>query len=329
MKILKNTACLIAMPLLALTGASVSAQSNVKISGMIDIGVYRGFDKVTNVGTIQRSNIAFTGTEDLGDGLLATFALSHRFDADTGANEGVGSKPFWQGESTVGLKGSLGHIRLGRALDVIYAYDWAFDPWGNFDRIASPAWNLWHYNYASDRTSNNGTAEYGRLANGVFYDSPSVAGFTAHLSGASEKSSAPGAGTGNNGGFSLNYDQGAIAAMLASSRNSNGDTVQFVAGKYSRGAWALMGAYDRSVYKAASDSTARVYTVGTTYNIGLTQLKLSLGQMDLDSRKTDFVGLGASQALSKRTNVYVSLGQRRPEASDSSTAYGVGVAHSF
>ncbi|HKX45048.1 MAG TPA: porin [Burkholderiaceae bacterium] len=314
---------------LLLASTTAHAQSTVAISGLIDIGVFRGFDKVKNVGTIQRSNLAFSGSEDLGDGLAATFRLSHRFDADTGTQEGVGSKPFWQGESTVGLKGGWGSVRLGRALDAVWANDWAYDPWGNFNRIASPAWQYWHYNYSSDRTSNSGSPEYGRLANGVFYDSPSFNGFAFHLSGAFEKSSAAGAGTGNNTGVSLNYDQGPVSLMLATSKNSSDDTVTFLGAKYTIGSWSLMGAYDRSKFESTVDSVAKVYTLGVAYKVGLAEIKAGYGRLDLDGAKSQFLGLGADYWLSKRTSVYVSAGRNKPDTGDSTTAYGVGVAHSF
>lgn len=115
------------------------------------------------MGAIKRSDIAVSGSEDLGHGLSIGFRFQHRLDLQTGLPEGQGSKPFWQGESTVGLRGGFGHLRLGRALDVVSNNDWRFDPWGNFHRIASPAWNNWHWNYATDRSSNNGSAEYDRL----------------------------------------------------------------------------------------------------------------------------------------------------------------------
>ena len=325
----KPTAIAIAASALVLVATGAQAQSGIKISGLVDVGVYEGFDGVKNVGTIQRSNIAFTGTEDLGGGMAATFALSHRFDIDTGTNELQGKKPFWHGESTVGLKGRFGHVRLGRALDVVYAQDWAYDPWYNFDRIASPAWQMWHYNYATSRTSNNGSAEYGRLSNGVFYDSPDMAGFTVHLSGAFEDDNAIGAGTGNNAGISINYAKNGIDGMLATSRNSSGDTVQFVGGKVQLGAWGLMAAYDRSVYKAAVKSVAKAYTFGTTYAVGSMEYKASYGHQDLDGASNGFIGLGASHAMSKRTRVYVSLGHRLPEVGSDETAYGLGIAHSF
>ena len=314
---------------LLLTSATVHAQSSVTVSGLIDLGVYRGFDKVKNVGTIQRSNLAFSGTEDLGDGLAATFRLSHRFDADTGRPEGEGSKPFWQGESTVGLKGNWGSVRLGRALDAVWANDWAYDPWYNFNRIASPAWQYWHFNYSSDRTSNNGSPEYGRLANGIFYDSPAFSGFTVHVSGAFENSTAAGAGTGNNAGLSLNYDQGPVSLMLASSKNSSDDTVTFLGARYTIGSLSLMGAYDRSKFEAAVDSIAKVYTLGAAYKIGVAELKAGYGRLDLDGAKSQFLGLGADYWLSKRTSLYASAGRNKPSSGDSTTAYGVGIAHTF
>ena len=230
----------------------------------------------------------------------------------------------------MGLKGAFGAVRLGRALDVVYANDWAYDPWYNFNRIASPAWQFWHYNYASDRASNAGSPEYGRLANGVFYDSPSFGGFAAHLSGAFENSNtAPGSGSGNNFGASLNYDQGPASAMLAHSRNSSGDTVTFVGGKYTIGSLQVMGAYDTSTFSAAVDSKAKVFTLGAIYSFGLTSLKLGWGRLDLDGAKTNFVGLGADYSLSKRTTLYVSAGHNDPKGGSSTNAYGVGISHSF
>lgn len=308
---------------------TAQAQSSIRISGLVDVGAYRDFDKSKKVGTIQRSNLAFSGSEDLGDGLSATFQLSHRFDADTGRPEGDGAKPFWQGESTVGLKGGWGALRAGRALDAVWANDWTYDPWGNFNRVASPAWQYWHFNYSSDRTSNNGGPEYGRLANGLFYDSPSVGGFSAHLSGSFEKGTGPGAGTGRNSGVSLNYAGGPVSLMLANSRNSSGDTVTFVGARYTRGAWSVMGAYDKSRFKAATRSDATVYTLGATYKLGLVELKAGYGRLDVDGERAQFLGLGADYSLSKRTTAYVSLGRHKPKDDDSATAFGVGLAHSF
>jgi predicted porin len=313
--------------LLAVASAPVHAQSSVSVSGLIDIGVFRGFDKSKNVGTIQRSNLAFSGSEDLGGGLAATFKLSHRFDVESGATEGGGSsKPFWHGESTVGLKGAWGGVRLGRALDAVSANDWAYDPWYNFNRIASPAWQFWHFNYASDRNSNNGSPEFGRLPSGIFYDSPNLGGFAFHFSGSFEDATG---GTGNNAGLSLNYDQGPVSLMAAHSKNSTDDTVTFLGAKYTIGSWSLMGAYDKSKFEGVTDSVAKVATLGVAYKIGAAELKAGYGRLNADGARSNFVGVGADYWLSKRTSVYVSAGRLDPATGSASTAYGVGVAHSF
>jgi predicted porin len=322
------------VPILALTALPLAcgmafAQSSVTVSGTIDIGAYRGFDTTKNVGPISRSNLAFSGSEDLGDGLAAIFRLSTRFEPDTGTTECCG-KPFWQGESTVGLKGGFGKVRLGRALDPIWGNDWAFDPWGNFDRIASPAWQYWHYNYATSRTSNGGAAEYGRTSNGIFYDSPSWSGVSAHVSGSFEKETVAGAGQGNSYSASLNYAAGSISAMLAHGRNANGDDDTFVGAKYDFGAFALMGAYDKSDFKGTtSTSDAKAFTLGATYAIGLTTLKAGYGRLDNSGQKSSFIGLGAQYDLSKRTNVYADYGNNRPSGASNTHAYGVGINHSF
>jgi predicted porin len=303
------------------------AQSSVSVSGLLDTGVFRGFDGINQVGTIQRSNVAISGFEDLGGGMKAVFRLSTRLELDTGSSEGTGFKPFWHDESTVGLQGSWGKIRLGRALTAMWAQDWKFDPWANFNRLASPAWQQWHYLTPSDPFGNNGTAEYGRLNNGIFYDSPTIGGFTLRLSGSPERQRELGA-MGRPYSAVLEYDQGSVAAMAAFERNSLGDKDTFVAGKYSFGAAAVMAAYDYS-RRSGNSSQSRAATLGATYRAGQTTLKAGYGRQRLDSDTNRFASLGADYALSTRTTLYVSLGHRRDAHRDSRTAFGAGVSHAF
>ncbi|MEG2047734.1 MAG: porin, partial [Comamonas sp.] len=283
----------------------VAAQSQVSIGGLIDAGVYRGFDGVNQMGTIQRSNLAISGREDLGGGLQATFRLSTRFDMDTGQSEGAGSKPFWYDESTVGLQGGFGHVRMGRALSAMWSQDWKFDPWGNFNRIASPAWYQWHYLTPTDRYSNSGSAEYGRMANGIFYDSPTIAGFTLHLSASPERTEVPVTLRREGRGYSasLNYDSDSLSGMLAFERNSSGDKDTFAAAKYRFGPAAVMAAWDYSRV-ALNTNTAKAITLGATYQMGATTLKAGYGRQRMQEQTNHFYSLGADYALSKRTTLY-------------------------
>lgn len=302
----------------------VQAQ-NVSISGYFDIGVYRNFDKVLNVGPIQRTSLTFSGSEDLGGGNKAMFRLQTRFEPDTGELEKTG-KPFFHGEATVGLAGRYGTVRFGRALTAMWSQDWNFDPWYNFNRIASPAWQFWHYLIPTDRTSNSGNPEYGRLNSGIFYDSPDFNGFTLHLSGSPERTSSP--GNGRSRSAALVYSKDGWGGMLAAERNGSGDRAVFSAAKATFGKLQLNGAYEESEM-AGTDLKAKVFTLGGTYSIGASALKLGYGHLKLSGADTDFYGAGAEYNLSKRTMAYFSAGHYRPEVGANSTAYGVGIAHSF
>lgn len=305
----------------------VRAQSSVAVNGMLDLGIFRSFDGIDQVGTVPRSNIAISGAEDLGGGLKAVFRLSTRMELDTGASEGAGHKPFWHDESTVGLKGPWGTVRVGRAMTAMWANDYKFDPWANFNRIASPAWYQWHYLTPSDPFANNGTDEYGRLDNGIFYDSPTIRGVTLRLSGSLERRQIPGA-TGRPYSAVLEYERGALLTMAAFERNSIGDKDSFAAARYRMGAAAIMVAHD---YSRTFDgrATSRATTLSGTWQAGATTLKAGYGHQRLDGDANRFASLGADYAMSRRTTLYASLGNKRDAGTGSRTSGGMGLSHTF
>jgi predicted porin len=297
------------------------AQSNVAISGSLDVGVYRDTAHAWNVGTIGRSHLQFAGTEDLGDGLAATFKLRTRLDLDTGTPEGNGSKPFWHGESTVGLKGGFGSVRLGRALDAIQSQDWAFDAWDNSSRIASPAWDLWHWNYSADPRGGGS----GRTANSVFYDSPAFAYTTLQVSYSPETVAGDATKT---RAASLVFNNGTIRALIGAGRNSAGAKEGSVGLRGKITALTLMGLYN--VSESASGSKAKVATLGATYALGSTTLKAGWGQADVDGVKRErLFSLGAAYGLSKRTSLYADAASKRFPNQGSKGTYGGGITHSF
>jgi predicted porin len=305
----------------ALCTLGAHAQSNVIISGTLDQGIFRDTARQWNVGNIQRSHLQFAGTEDLGNGLAATFRLRTRLDLDTGTIEGNGSKPFWHGESTVGLRGGFGAVRLGRALDAIQSQDWAFDAWGNNDRIASPAWDLWHWNYSADPHGGGS----GRAANTVFYDSPSFANTVLHVSYSPETVAGD---VGKTRAASLTYGDGPVRALVGAGKNSLGAKEVSVGLRGTLNAFTLMGLYN--VSESAAGSKAKVITLGGLYDLGSVQLKAGWGQADVNGIKAERVfSLGASHGLSKRTSVYTSAAAKRFASTGSKTVFGVGVTHSF
>jgi predicted porin len=356
---MKPQAIFRALPIAALCACNVAfaaeptSPNSYTFSGTLDMGVYRDFDGSNNVGPISRSNIALAGARELGNGTQATFLLSARLDPSTGEMNDPGSakKPFFHGEATVGLKNDrLGSIRLGRAQDVITQHDWSYDPFYNFDSIASAAWNMWSYNYATDRTSNTyklntvkggvnvgtqPTGEYGRLNNGVFYDSPVVNGFQGHISGSFEKSpQVDGSGQGNNLGAAVTYNLGPVSMMLGSTENTSGDTRALLGGKYTIGTLEIMGGVDRSSFNGGSTITAN--TVGVSYGMGKYRFMANVGTRNPPAAATPeeethdrFLGVGASYAIDKMTNVYVSVGNKSFKTASSQSAYGVGINYRF
>lgn len=347
----------------ALCAGAAGAQSNVSISGWLDAGVMKKTGGSWQVGTVSRNNIAFAGSEDLGGGLQANFKLSHRFELDTGAVEASDAAvPFWKGEATVGLKGSFGSVRLGRALSPLWNQGWNFDPWYNFDRIASPQW----WQFVPDFLTNPQTREYSRLNNGIFYDSPAFGGLSVHLSTSVEKAPTDPA---RSVGASINYDAGGLNLMLGAERNSQKDTALFVGAAYAFGNLRVMGGYNQVELDPNSVIFSNAWTnwagasqpktkrrsvqLGATYAMGVHTVRAGIGRdfegstsffnyigSTFNNAGTGFSGpstmasLGYVYSLSKRTSIYADLSTTRWETRDdngrtSAAGYALGVTHSF
>lgn len=294
------------------------AAADLRVSGLLDMAVYRDGTGTVQIGTVRRNVLAFSGREALAPGLAVVFKLSQRFELDTGQVEN-GSKPLWQDETTLGL------VRAGRALTPLWQNDWRFDPWDNFDRIASPAWRYWHYYLPSDRTTPGG-GEYGRLDDGLFYDSPALRGFSLHLGGSLQT---PEPGERHPAGLTIRWTGEATQAMASVERNGQGDRGAFAGGRLQLGAWALMAAWDRSERSGPTGDTAEVLTLGAVYSRGALSLKAGAGRLAVDSGRRQFVGLGAEHALSARTAAYLSAGREYGDTAANDVAAGVGLAHRF
>lgn len=179
----------------ALIATAASAQSTVTLSGQVDVGVVNpiGADKLRVDQSGNGANqIVFSGSEDLGGGLRATFRLAQRFSPESGLNDGTyGTRPAFQGETTVGLAGPFGTLRLGRALTALRGPVDNTDPWGTLQQASvavvatgyasSPDNEMVRYDstipgYVGVETRSGAGA--GRI-DGIHYATPSFSGFTA------------------------------------------------------------------------------------------------------------------------------------------------------
>jgi predicted porin len=110
---------LVALAVLGSFAGVASAATSVTLYGTVDAG-YEGWsygkDFSTRNNTFVQggtseanSKIGVKGQEDLGNGLAATFQLEGNVNGD------VGSADLFNRESTVGLKGAFGEVKVGRS----------------------------------------------------------------------------------------------------------------------------------------------------------------------------------------------------------------------
>jgi predicted porin len=354
--------------LAALASVSAFAQSSVTISGVADVGlVYnnsntdnQGSEKLV-LGSGNNNRIIFSGVEDLGGGLAATFAFQLRLDPTTGNNErgtavtgnngaaGVGipaatptSRPLFQGESTVGLRGGFGSIKLGRWLTAVQLPNGGMiDPWG----VTTVAGNVYASGFASDYVQGG----EGRVGNAIFYSSPSFGGFSGNVSlgflkGPTGQRHTAIAGI---------YSNGPINAMLGWERNRVNDTLVQLGANYDLGVVKLYAGYgnikggnaaDRvnmtylstaSGTQVATGGNIKDYTIGVSAPFGAATVRAGYSRWNFNgapgAQNESKIGLGLNYALSKRTAVYTDLANqtRNNAALSRVSSFDVGIAHSF
>ena len=163
---------LIALASLALVSGWAAAQSSVTVYGIVDVGLLTssrsaagGSTTSMASGGIAPSIWGFRGTEDLGNGLKATFNLEGHLDASTGADVG----PQFRRQSNLGLSSpEWGSVTLGNQYSPAVLAFAATDPRGlreNFSGLYP-----WAYNSGALTTGNNTNNDVGVfMQNAVTY----------------------------------------------------------------------------------------------------------------------------------------------------------------
>lgn len=305
---------LIALAALAASSAAL-AQSNVTLYGIVDTGVgYIKGDKtvygLTRNG-VNVSRVGFRGVEDLGNGLKATFKLEAGLFSDTGVPGGAGNASgglAFTRESTVGLQGSFGAVRLGREIVESYNATSRFDPFGTSGVGGSLLWN--------DHVT--------RVDNGVEYQSPNFNGFRVGVNlGFGEKTESRNS---RYVGVGVTYDQGPISIGLGVDRANNRtaateDQTSFHLGaSYDFGMAKVSFAYLNDKFKPVaggeSDKT-RAFLLGVSAPVGAAgEVKFSYNNYRFKepattAQKANQFSLGYQHNLSKRTAVYTAYSMIR------------------
>jgi predicted porin len=272
---------IIALAVAGLVSGAAFAQSNVEIYGSMDMGyLWQGDNKVSGVddrsgidsGIGKANRLGFKGTEDLGNGLKASFTY------EVGLNGGDG-KDFMAAtqnrQSFLALSGNFGTVAVGRQYTPQHLFYGAVDPFYN-DNIGQVG---------------NAIIKDVRLDNLAAYVSPELFGGLTLIAGY----------TMSYGGNESAGNESA-SATLSEANLVQDASVYALAAKYAAG--PIFAAIN---YHAASTNNANsaldgidvtVWDVMGTYDFGIVKLHGSYGSRDTDGvANTDQWMLGLSAPL--------------------------------
>jgi len=370
---------LLALAVLGAFAGVAQAQTSVTIYGSIDGGVRR----VTNTtstgqntlgfsanGTYNSNRLGFKGVEDLGGGMNAHFTLENGFNSGTGGLNNSSSILFERG-AFVGLGGTWGSVDLGRQPSVNFKTIGAYDPFNYKYTGIVPvsnqgdltAFNIGGATYIAAGSAPGSAGDMTRINNDIQYTGTfgpvtmraeyALGGVTGGVNSGSTK--ALGA-TYANGPFTVgaaytkrNNNVAATGTTFADQKNWT------VGGAYATGPFRVAVGYadnKQDTLVAGTQARTKDYWVGGTYDItpalALTAAYYETkGTVDALDGKRKLGIIGATYALSKRTNFYADIDTAKftgaavgagsgatatgvsPAGQDKQTGISVGVNHVF
>lgn len=318
-----------------------------------DVGPGQGFTKISDAFVMERlarNRFGMRGVEHLGDGLAVVFKLDGSFNPGTG----VGSSPFWDATSTVGLAStSYGRLEFGRQDNPALTVTLDTDPWIGESIAQTGGWTY-------SRLPNNakaGPAGLGdpsaafKVRNGITYTSPSLAGLTTHLQyGLGENPSVD-----DQFGWAVKYRSGPWYLGVGFHKWRAGDWSMPMGITYDFGTFKLYGTYTkgkRNVYvdKIGSDPNkwGNNPNVAILGNYSQTSISLGAGvpfgphliRMAYVRSKDESpyfggwdqkIALGYTYSLSKRTGLIANFAEIKyaAEGRGSTRAIELGIRHAF
>lgn len=331
----KNVATLAFLGALA---SNATAQSSVAIYGIVDLSLAKPIGSsarqlADNGGGAAISRLGFTGVEDLGGGWAAIFGLEHRFLPDTG--EGTPVNRYWQGFSTVGLRGPLGTVNLGRQYTAAFSLvQNQIDPFAADGQAQSRDYSMRPFVPAAF----GGRVEKVRVSDSVRYDfSTSGFNFAANIATAAQEA---GTTTGPNRPWSVaaNYRAGPLfIGMGYENPQGANDELLSVGITYKVSGATLAAGYSGG--KTDLNREVRGWLLGASYVIGVGTVMASYGRSQVDDALGKKVttasrfGVGYDHILSKRTKLYVHYGYDGKATtivgSPEKSGYDIGIRHAF
>lgn len=350
-----------AAALLALVGAA-QAQSSVKLYGYLEMGVgsYKAVDGKTTTkvesGNMMTSFIGFSGSEDLGGGLKAEFALESFIGVDTGENVKNQAKQFWSRGSWVGLSGGFGKVALGQYDTPLFVAGLSYNPFGSSMTFSPTMRHFYNLGSTSSAKAVNVSKSDTGWVNSLTYETPNYAGFTGTLQYAPKESSSGADSSSYTLGAAYNAGPLSLMAVYGDSGKTTAALNQSAADAYPTEfkVASFNASYDFGVVKAFGQFSRFKYGSDSLQSVGnLTSVdKASVWQLGVsvpvtasgtvlasygaakykqvgDDASDKIFSVGYDHALSKRTSAYTAFTTEKLSGFKGGRAFAVGVKHTF
>lgn len=299
---------ILALAILGTFAGAASAQSSVTLEGTIDLNARyvknAGQDRRVSMGNngLNAGQLVFSGTEDLGGGLAASFQLNAGLFADTGNSsiEDAFEQRFFTRRATVSLSGGFGEIRLGRDYTPTFLTGAIYDAFGNLgvastlNVIQAPVLNT-----------------LVRADNAISYFLPSkIGGVYGQVMVASAEGNAAVANPGRYVGGRVGFAAGPFDVSAAASEqriNASGVNAKTynVGGSYDLGVAKILGYAHRDTRGTGRETRG---SIGVVVPMGQGEVHASYARSKSNFSGADNainqLGLGYVYSLSKRTAVY-------------------------
>jgi predicted porin len=284
------------------------AMADVTISGQINQEFIDGGSDWTQD---LNSDIVFKGSEDLGNGMKASFVIHRYFDDGRfGSLDGTTQSAAKEttADQSISLSGDFGAIKVGR-----------FEPY-----TVSAITSMMNID-AADTLDLETSFGKGRSNGGMQYVSPAMNGLTVGIEGfASEDSTGDDLATTTVFG---QYSNAGLTVKVAKESFGNGTSASLDV--TSIGASYKMGDLEVRVVNTDDDNGTAADIANTFYGAKYTMgaNTIAVGMNDHDTANSDDKIFSVSHALSKRTSVYLVHESIDATATDDNTV--IGVKHTF
>lgn len=342
---------------------TAAAQTNVAVSGLVDAYAgklrYAGDPasrSVVNSSGMTTSWFGFKGTEDLGGGLTARFALTSFFKTDTGVVGRFASDTMWARDASVGLSWGFGSVLLGRGLAPNFLPSAKFNAFGDSFTFSPLILHMDVPLFNASRWSNSVQGDTG-WSNEIIYSTPNIGGLTANVH--YQFGEIVGDNGVNNVGANLFYAAGALGLTafyhqveVNNPLNATVGNVQpagslpLPSGLFAarQKAWMLGGSYDFKAIKVFAtygqtshdiDFDDKTTSMGASVPAGTGRILAAWAQTKRSGiaigaeQKRNTTSVGYVYDLSKRTDVYAVAMNDRITRQNNGNSFGLGVRHRF